>query len=471
MIRSAIREFRAAPVTWASVFVVLSVVQTALGTVSIMLSSSYVQSKIPGMSNIARGVGENQIISVVFMIFTAVLVVMQIVVSAINQRRRNLALLSLQGATPWQLTWLTTMQVMCLTFVASLVSLVSFLIAPKMYSMMTSFLYVGEQPFYSKESCKAWLLGITAGFCTAMIGTLITIRKISKISPTEALLESIHRPRKIGFVRLICAVICTIAAVLLYTIPILTTHTLSWSQVARLTSGEVLMPLVGALSLAPLLLLIAISLEGPNFLGVVVRIWTRSLILPFPSWKVARIETEDRIRRSALTMIPLIVGVTLLMTIDGYYFVGAASSELLPNNIDIESADMPTLLSLLGPALLIVLAGVGSGFLIESQSRGVDMALFSLEGADNEQLNAIAAYDGAITVINSMLIALIVTVLSDGAYAIGLRRILGVSRFDLPWKPWLITFGILICFGVLSSWMTAAVMIRKSPTRILAQNL
>ncbi|RBP98143.1 hypothetical protein CRD60_03050 [Bifidobacterium aemilianum] len=86
---------------------------------AIMLSSAKAVSTIPDMDVQGRTGWQNLMTPFVALPIAAVLIIPQVVSSLIAQRRRNLALLALQGATPWQLTGLTCLRVLILALAAS----------------------------------------------------------------------------------------------------------------------------------------------------------------------------------------------------------------------------------------------------------------------------------------------------------------------------------------------------------------
>lgn len=114
--------------------------QAMVGPLAMMPSSARALGYLPGMAEQGRTVRQNLMIPFVALLIVAVLIVLQVISSMINQRRRNLALLALQGVTSWQLALLICLRVFILAFAASLVSLAaSFLLAcPSMLGRLRS---------------------------------------------------------------------------------------------------------------------------------------------------------------------------------------------------------------------------------------------------------------------------------------------------------------------------------------------
>ncbi len=468
--RLVTREFRDAPVVWGGVAIVVLIAQIVLSVVFAMLSSTFIQQQLPGMKKKATVVHDTLIITLFFLMAAIVVVVLQIVTTAINQRRRSLALLLIQGMTPWQLTMLTCVRVLLIEGVAALGSLV--VIEPVttiVYPLVTSVIYVGRQPLYLNQIWWAWGAALVVGCVIVLCATLPTLRVMSRLEPVEALRQEVPVHRKLRLPRRLGFFLVLICAVLLYVIPVVTATPLSPRQVASLNSGEVLAPLVGALTIAPVLMACAVSIGGQFVLTFVTSLWTSLIRIPWVPWKIACRQAKDHTQRMSSIMIPLIVGVMLLTTIDGYYRVGAASSTVLPGNISIESASISTLLTLLGPALVVALAGVGAGYLIASRGQGMDLALLSISGSTSRQENAVAVLDGFITVTTSMIVAFGTSLVSMFVYVIGLRRLLGASIFTVPWSTWISLYVVFTLIGMFLSWATVQKSIMRPAITTLTQ--
>lgn len=184
-----------------------------VGLLAVMLSSAKALGDLPGMAEQGRTAYQNLMIPFAALRIAAVLIVLQVVSSVINQRRRNLALLALQGATPWQLTSLTCLRVFVSALAASVVSLAaSFLLARPLYAWEASQFMIGRQSFINSHQLASWAAGASCGVLVVLIGTLLTIRTISQISPVESLRAAIIPPRAAGVVRRIAAVLCLLPA-------------------------------------------------------------------------------------------------------------------------------------------------------------------------------------------------------------------------------------------------------------------
>ena len=468
--RLLLRDFRDAPLAWSGVMLVLIASQTMVGLLAMMLSSAKALGDLPGMAEQGRTAYQNLMIPFVALLVAAVLIVLQVVSSVVSQRRRNLALLSLQGATPWQLTSLTCLRVLVLALAASVVSLAaSFLLVRPLYAWETSQFLIGRQPFIASHQLASWAVGTLCGILVALVGALLTIRTISRISPVESLRAAIIPPKAAGSARRIAAASCLLAALAAMLMPIMQARTIPDEQLVRLHTAALILPIAMGSTFGFILLLVAICLAGPSLLGTVTSGWTRLVALRQPSWLVACRQASARMRSLSSTVIPLIVGVSLLMMTDSFYQTSADSSRLLPPNLDVSSSDFSMLITLLGPALVVALAGVCAGYLISAHGRSLDLSLISIAGADPNQLELMSALEGFIMATTAVLISLTSSLLPVLAYAVGFHKVFGAASIGIPWAYWALVSLLLTSAASLASWVTVRKSAGRSPAGVIAQ--
>lgn len=468
--RLLLRDFKDAPLAWSGVILVLIASQTMVGLLAMMLSSAKALGDLPGMAEQSHTAYQNLMIPFMALLVAAVLIVLQIVSSVINQCRRNLALLALQGATPWQLTSLTCLRVFTLAFAASVVSLaVSFLLARPLYAWETSQFMIGRQPFIASHQLASWIAGTSCGILVALIGALLTIRTISKISPVESLRAAIIPPKTAGLARRVAAVLCLLAALVVMLMPVMQARTIPNEQLVRLHTAAPILPIAMGSTFGFMLLLAVICLAGPSLLGTVTNGWTKLVALRQPSWLVACRQANARMRSLSSTVIPLIVGVSLLMMTDSFYQTSADSSRLLPPNLDVSSSDFFMLITLLGPALVVTLAGVCAGHLISAHGRSLDLSLISIAGADPNQLEIMSALEGFIMATTAVSISFTSSLLPVMAYAAGFHKVFGAASIGIPWAHWALVYLLLTSAASLASWVTVRKSAGRSPAGVIAQ--
>lgn len=468
--RLLLRDFKDAPLAWSGVALVLIASQTTIGLLAMMLSSARALGNLPGMAEQGRTAHQNLMIPFVALLVAAVLIVLQVVSSVINQRRRNLALLTLQGATPWQLTSLTCLRVLILALAASVVSLTaSLLLVRPLYAWETSQFLIGKQPFIVSHQLASWAAGTSCGVLVALIGTLLTIRTISRINPVESLRAAIIPPKTVGLARRIAAALCLLAALAIMLMPIMQARTIPDEQLVRLHTAAPILPIAMGSTFGFMLLLAAICLAGSSLLGAVTSGWTRLVALHSPSWLIACRQASARMRSLSSTVIPLVVGVSLLMMTDSFYQTSADSSSLLPTNLDVSSSDFSMLITLLGPALVVTLAGVCAGYLISAHGRSLDLSLISIAGADPNQLEIMSALEGLIMATTAVLISLTSSLLPVLAYAVGFHKVFGAASIGIPWAHWVLVYLLLSSSASSASWVTVRKSAGRSPAGVIAQ--
>ena len=468
--RSIMRDFRDAPAAWGGVLLVLIVAQSELGMLAMMLSSANELKHRPSMAVAGNTTYQNLMIPFVALVVATVLVLSQVVSSLITQRRRNLALLALQGATPWQLTRLMCLRVLTLTVVATVLAcIISVPLTHPLYAWETSQFVVGEQPFLADHAIIAWMIGEVCGFAVAMIGTLITIRAANRVAPVEALRVATNPPRTVGVVRRVLAITIAIIAILIMVLPVIEARRIDHDELVKLDSAEPILPISAASTIGFILLLVSMCLFGPLLFGWTTTVWTSIVALPCASWRIACEQATARARNLSAVLIPLTVGISLVMMMDSFYVTGEASSHLLPPNLNVESSNFSMILTLLGPALAVVLAGICAGYLILAHSRSLDLALISITGAEPRQLHLMAGFEGVIAVTTATLLSFLSSLVPLIIFVAGFHRVFGVARLGIPWAQWGLIYGLLIVAATLASWLTVRPSLHASPAGVISR--
>lgn len=472
-----LREFKDAPVVWGGVLLLLVVVQTTVSTIMVMLANADT-ARVSGFQEQAQAFHtELSLLPLPAMLIVSVFVILSVVSSAVNQRRRAIALLTLQGATPTQLTLRVTAQVLLLSVIASLVSLLaSPLLARGLYPVATVQMEATGLPFVDitvAAIARAWALGTVLGIAVAMLAALMSIRAISRIAPVEALHEASNPPRTISKQRAFLAGINVVLAFVSFTVGYFSTTPTSMEQMTSQITFSAMSPMFAFCSLGMILLVAAISVAGPTVLAWTVRMWTRALPFQSASWRIACEQAEVRVRRSSPIIIPLVAGLTALMSIQGMSLVIKAWSDLLPGDLGgtVEVPGIARTLTLLAPALLVVVAGVLGGYLIAAEDRELDLALVSISGADTKQLSAISALDGIITAVTAVVLSFVTSTLSTFVFVLAEKRAFSVTTFAVPWGVWA---GILLILTILAatvSWLVVRHSFHESPVAVVAQRV
>ena len=93
------------------------------------------------------------------------------------------------------------------------------------------------------------------------------------------------------------------------------------------------------------------------------------------------------------------------------------------------------LITLLGLALVVTLAGVCAGYLISAHGRSPDLSLISIAGADPNQRELKPALEGFIMATTAVLASFISSLLPGMAYAVGFRKVFGAASMAYLGHP------------------------------------
>jgi putative ABC transport system permease protein len=473
--RGLIKDFKNTPMVWGGVFLLLIVVQTLIPAMRIMMSNAAAsRGDVVWGEKAGWFVGSMSGLTYPVTLFAGVLVIMMVVSASIQQRRSDLALFSLQGATPMQLTLRTCAQILLLDAAASVISL---FISPQLARLLFSFFAVQLEapglPYTAvgiPRMVLSWSYGIGIGFVVAVVGAFLTIRTVSRISPVEALRQAASTPKTVSLPKRVLALAALAGSIAVVTCGMFITKHVDIEQIQQL-SFSTLSPLFYCCVLAAVLFVAAICFAGPAVLAGTVRTWTAVLPFHSPSWRIACGQAVSRARRSTSTVIPLVAGMILVMSYTGLTQIFRATLVMMPRNLaaEWEVPGFVRILALLGPALLLVLTGVLAGYLISTHGRGLDLALLSVAGAEPRQLSMIAAFDGLITAVTAAVLAFIASMLVTSIFAVGMYKAFGLVGFAVPWKQWLFILIVLLPVSTGISWLTVRRSLQESPAAYIAR--
>jgi putative ABC transport system permease protein len=467
--RSILRDFKDAPAVWGAVFMLLTFVQVTICTLSLMWWSSLTHDASDPLGD-AGLMQRKFMFDLIASLIVSIIVVMQVVSSAVGQRSRNLAMLALQGATPLQMTITTCTQVMVLDLAATTVSFISFPMARLLFPFLTEHMEIPAQVFVSNNEPIAWVLGALSGFVAAIFGALLTVRAASRISPVEALRDAMNPPKAIGKLRGVMSVLSFLAACLMI-LPMLLTKPLQENQMTlqNLVDASAQVMSQGILSAVPLIAIICLA--GPVMLPATVKVLSSILRFPSATWKIACQQAKSRVRTSSSTIIPMVAGLSLLMMFTTASATWTATMDKLPESMRGESASFSRLLVFTAPELVIVMAAICAGYLISVQSRKLDLALVSIQGAEPKQQFALSALDGLIIVMVSVALSFAISTFYGLAFTFTLWRVTGVFELGIPWIPWLIVFATLGVPAMIASWLTVRSSLNLPAVTVIARRV
>ncbi|OZG49253.1 FtsX-like permease family protein [Bombiscardovia coagulans] len=453
---------------WSGVLLVLVVTQTILCSMGVSMG---INSYYMGISDETRDPAKHLASGLSLVYGTAIilgcLVIMQTLQASIRQRRQELALLSLLGATPRQVLLFTMLQVVVLTLLASLVGLVlSPVLAPRILDFHSSGMKM-PMPFVFTwhNFLRSALMSLATGIVVALLATRLTLRELEKTVPVqtlgrahgdEVLINDKHSRGKALFV----------AALIVLLIPLSTSlylahrnpQTMSREQIIGVFSTTSSGPL-----LAIILLLIALSRAGGSVIGWVTRLWTNLVPSPSAVWKIARSQAVVRSRGKAFgsTIVSL---TSCLFLVGGLLAAGqtsATSIQKIPGLENMSSGGPLEILSGFWAALLIALIGAVASFAISAKERNLDLALISIAGASPEQLLLISALDGFILMMTGILLAAGATFVVGAATAVAYLPLSKSFSVIFPWSLFIALGVPILAIGSIATFVMAHATLKQ----------
>jgi putative ABC transport system permease protein len=231
---------------------------------------------------------------------TMVLIVVFVVAStlglAVRQRRRELALLRAIGAAPKQIHWMINAEMTLVSFTGGLIGAIPGIVLA--FVMREVFVLAGAMPpdFHLQVGILPALAALALCMISARLSGWLVARRVSKVSPVEALGDAAIEPKKLGWVRLTFGVLL-IPLGLLLTVGNVAS---AGDSVADTAASAVLLFVVALGCLGPLLLNGALRLFG----GLLNR---RTSVSGF----LAQANAKANWRQLSAATTPLAMGVTL----------------------------------------------------------------------------------------------------------------------------------------------------------------
>ena len=471
--RGALSDLKAAPAVWAGVWLSLIVSQTAVCT--IVAARRAIDAAYHGPD---AGLGANLSgPAMLFSVVIAVFVMLWVVTAALNQRRHQLALLVLQGATPWQLLFGNLAIIIVLFILAAVASsLLTPLAAPYLFDLLARAFEL-KLTYQATQLLASIGTGLAIAGVAVLAGTVLTVRTLSKIRPIEALRQSQNPPRQVNAFRVLLGTSLLVGAICVLIIPGTVTRKIDPGELATHISGRNpiesrVTGFIGFSMGGMFLLIFALAVLAPYVMHWFTKGWTHLLPLPFSTWKLARQQAVGRIQRQNATIIPMTAGLSLLMTFSGVLHTLTDSLKNFASNghsMNVNPHMLTNLMAMLGPALIIALVGAISGLMITARGRRLDLALTYVSGASTGQLRILGALDGLISMVTSVLLAFVITLLSTCGTAFMLQRYLGSAKISVQWGYWAVIALLAIVVGALVTGVQALCARSEDSVRVISR--
>jgi putative ABC transport system permease protein len=472
--RGALSDVKAAPVVWGAVWFSLVVAQTVL--CSIVSARTAIDLDYHGPD---QGIGASLAGPVMlFSVVIAVFVILWVVTAALNQRRRQLALLVLQGATSLQLL-IRNLAILVVLFIsAAVVSCILTPVAtPYLFSLLTRAFDL-SLTYENAHVLKSIGAGLIIAGITVLVSSMLTVYSLSRIRPIEALRQSQNPPKRVNVFRLLVGILFITGSLCMLVLPGVATGKMNLEGLAHSTGKNPIESkatgFIGFSLGGMFLMIFAVAVLSPYIVRWFTKCWTHLIPLPSAAWKIARQQAAGRIQRQSATIIPVAAGLSLLMTFSGVLRTLTDSLKNLSStgsSMSVNPHIVTNLMAMLGPALIIAFAGAVSGLLITARGRSLDSALTYVSGAQIGQLRVLGILDGVITMITSTLLAVVITLISTSGTAFMLNRYLGSAHLSIQWDYWAVAVLVAVFVGAVATGVQACVTRYQDSIRIISRTI
>lgn len=384
----------------------------------------------------------------------------------VDSRRASLARLSLSGATPGQVFRLVMGQLAVVTLVCALAADVMSVVAldPALAWLTMSRAESGEIVPKPEPVFDITLLIVvnlaTVGF--ALLTGMSQARRASRIPPVEALREAESGQQKSGLVRpILGGVLGIVATAALFAIlPGL------YELRGKETASDVMLFAMAALLTTAL----ALGALAPLYTGVLARAWTALIPIKSATWQIARRNISRRGARFARSVTPVMFTVAMMMGMTIIMPTIAATTRAAGHEeIVLASAGLVSVLTVIGPALTISLAGSVGSLLMMSKQRDAELALVGVLGATPQQRHLLPTLEALIIGITALFPALIAVGVEMLYFVVGLpaagyRTVIGV-----PWEYFFGTFAVSMLITWAATYLPTLPTMRQPERQVMAR--
>lgn len=354
----------------------------------------------------------------------------------VDSRRGALARLALAGASPRQVIASVLVQ---LAAVSLACAVIADIIALATLDPYLGFLTTGVEsgleiakpaPVYAVGQMLLANLGVVA---VALIGGYSQARRAAAVTPVEALRQATGgtefrmRPVRWVFAILGVALLIGLFAAI--------------GPIASERNSETVSTLLQLSVIALMVFVVVVSLLAPLLIGPLTQAWTRILPIPDPAWTLTRLNLAARGAQFARSAVPVIFTVGLmfgLLSIFPTIYATSLINEFPGGVITLDKANLGAVLSLVGPALAIALAGgVGNVFMM-SKRRDAELALLGITGATPNQRQRMAVLEALILTATSTMLGLPAYAVMAAYFALSLSRVGYTPALSVPVSAWLV---------------------------------
>lgn len=440
MIRLALADLRDSWVAWLGVSVAFITLQFALALSVIVIMTSQTSRSALGEDG-AQLLMADGVSNLVLCSLVGLAVIGAATSLVITSRRQAIARLLLGGATPGQVTRMISTQIAAVALVTGVIGAgLAIALAPGALRIIAEDRDLASvPPSISLATIVATTLGC-ALLC--MLGGLRQARAASAIPPVEALRVASGAPtRPHGWIRRTLRALQFVAAAGFIALMF------GWIRIAGPEMGEDLASQVTQMAF------LAIPLAGlalvailPWLVGPVTRAWTGALPIRSASWHLARQTVLAKRERLIRSIIPVMFAVGLVF---GLMMVGQTFSNVAAAvGVELEGSSPTSLLTFIGMALAVAVAGGVGNLVMMSRQRSAELALDGVIGATPRQQVLVPVFEALIITVTASVLGLVMALVGALLLVSGLSQALPGLEIGIPVA--LLGWSVVVCLVVIT---------------------
>ncbi|WP_026927352.1 FtsX-like permease family protein [Granulicoccus phenolivorans] len=383
----------------------------------------------------------------------------------IDCRRGALARLALAGATPGQVLGTVLGQLAAVTLACALIADVICLatLGPGLNLLAAvrtepDMLVVAPTPVHDLGVVLLTNL-LTVGF--ALLAGLGQARRASRIPPVEALrqAEAATSRRRVVLPVLGAVTALLVTGIAFGMLPVL-------AQARNKETASNVMQLAIAVLLTTTL---AFASVAHLYVGHLARFWTGLIPVRSASWQIARRNVSRRGARFARSVTPVMFTVAILLGMTVVMPTIAATTAAAGYEIQLSGAGIGPVLTMVGPALAIALAGGVGSLLMMSKQRDAELALTGVLGATPGQRRTLPVLEAVIIAVTALFPALIAVGVELAYFHFGLPAAGYAAVLSVPWGSFVGAFVVTLLITIAATFLPTLPALRKPERQVLAR--
>lgn len=461
--RLALADLRDSWVAWVGVSLTFVVANAALALSALVAVSGLAAADAGILSGAESGlVVADGGINVVLVSLVGLAVIGASTGLVITSRRSAIARLLLAGATPGQVTRLITTQLVVVSLACAVVGDVIALVGTQPALDLVSE-DRGLPVVPAERSLGALLSANLACVGLSALGGLRQAARASRIPPVEAMREATGAARERSGVLLDVLrglVILVVVGALVAMFP-------GYRAIQDDLAEDALAVLLQLSMFAVPLAGLGLALVLPWVLAPVTRLWTGLVPVRSASWHLARHTAVAKANRLVRSVIPVMFAVGLFF---GMMAVGnTLKAVLVERGIVLEGSSVTTLVTIIGLALAVAIAGSVGNLVMMSRQRAAELALDGVIGATPRQQVMVPVLEAVIVSVTAVLLGLAMSAVGAGLLAFGLAATVPGAQMAMPWAVLGVSAAVCTVVVVLATVLPVLRTLREPAPRVISR--